>query len=321
LNYVNAPAPMQKELLAHQAICFAGRNLNQMTKVSDKSDAPDPRQETFATLLDFAEHIAKAFTVFVGTIYVIGYIVTATRLAQYGVPTIRLLDAQYLAAGLLPGLMLWLTILVAVSAFFYKDRDGILSLKLVGVAVGILFIISVALEFVVIPFSWITVGRSVLNTCYITARFAMGALALWFLIAGLRTKYFSDLIIFFRDKGKGAGPVYVGFVYLAGLVVIGALILIPRLAWQVYNGLPQAYGGGKPLRIELYVDSTKVPSELLAPQSGTTQAALVRTIHLNLILKTSTEYVVRPLADSDQRTWVLKTDVVHAEYAVEGDSP
>jgi len=83
----------------------------------------------FTTMLRFADRITKGFAVFAGTVYVAGYITIATRLALYGVPTTtRLIDAQYITAGFLPALLIWLTISIVISGYHYNPRrtdDGL----------------------------------------------------------------------------------------------------------------------------------------------------------------------------------------------------
>jgi hypothetical protein len=291
-------------------------------RISNNSDEGGLRQNSFGTLLDSAERIAKVFAAFVGTIYVIGYIVTTTRLAQYDVPAIRLLDAQYFVAGLLPGLLVWVTISVLILAFLYpSNREGPTLLGVL-IAVGVLFFSGIVIELVVMRFSvtWSSFDRTLLNTSHVALKFVLGELALWLLIVGFRTKYFRRLRKQFKDRGEGTDPVWISIVMVVVLAAI-ALSLIPRVGWSAYNGLPQAYGGGKPLRIELYIDISKAPGELLLAPAPTGQSQPARTIPLNLILKTSGEYVVGSLADNSQRAWVLKGDAVYAEHIIGAGPP
>jgi DNA polymerase III delta prime subunit len=293
-----------------------------MAHDTKESDGRGSKPSAFGSVFEFAEYIAKAFTAFVGTIYVIGYIVTAARLAQYGVATTRLLDAQYLVAGLLPGLLVWLTALCLISAIFNEPPRGHSSAGCLGLF--ILCCVVLALEslilFTPLGRSGSELRQSLLNATLVAVKFVLGELALWFLIVGWRTRYSSTLTAEFTRKGEGPATVLLS---MAACVVLGAIALyqIPVLGWRVYNGLPQSYGGAKPLRIELYVDGTKVPGEMLATQADKDQSLPARTIPLNLILKTAEEYVVGPLGDGNRRVWVLKTEVVHAEQIVEAGFP
>src|SRR5436309_5574100 len=73
-------------------------------------------------VLTVSERFGKAVAALSATSYVIGYAVTAARLAQAAVATTTLIDAQYLAAGLLPGSFAWLTVLVLISGYRYDPR-------------------------------------------------------------------------------------------------------------------------------------------------------------------------------------------------------
>jgi hypothetical protein len=271
----------------------------------------------FETVLNLAERTAKVLSVFIGSIYVIGYIVTATRLAQYGTPATTLLDAQYFAAGLLPGLLVWLTILVLVSAFLYDShklgRGSTPALKWVPFLIVTLFVATLVMELLIIPVSesWTDLGRSAVNILSGLARLVLGELAIWYGIVGWRTGLLSELIKFLKSHGQETGSVYIGIIWLVGFAAIG-LSQIVSFGWEAYNGLPQAYGGGKPLQVQLYVDSDKVPDELLVSLPTADQSSSARTVPLSLILQTSTEYIVDPLEDDGQQAWVLKSDAVHA---------
>jgi hypothetical protein len=94
------------------------------------------------------------------------------------------------------------------------------------------------------------------------------------------------------------------------------LILAPGSALDFYEELPQAYGGGKPLTVRLYVDGEQVQAELLEVNADPDQNAPVRTVPLNLVFGTSQEYVVVPIADEDERAWALNAGAV---YAVVGE--
>lgn len=272
-----------------------------------QSSQSDSQPNPVSTLLNVTERGAKLFAVFLGTVYVIGYAVTTNRLAHYGVPAIRLLDAQYFVAGLIPGLLVWLTIAVAVSALFVGTSKR---WKRSGLAILLLYIATVGVE--------LTLARKEtfwLRIVHIVLKFVLGELSLWFLVVGLKTRTFFNLRVFNRFAA-----VYAAFLFIVmplGLVWI-ALGSIPQVSSSVYGALPQAYGGGKPLQIELLVDPTKVPNELLAVPLPlpSPDHQLRRTIPLSLVLKTSAEYVVRSCVETGQQTWVLKADVVQAEKIV-----
>ena len=177
------------------------------------------------------------------------------------------------------------------------------------------------MEWVPVPYSkgLGVFGNSSLHVAYIAVRCVIGELALCFLVVGWRAKYFAKLNVF----SKGRGQTGLGYYLMGFLLILVAVNLLPiaRVGRDAYDALPQAYGGGRPLRIELYVDGNKVPSELLITKPDMGQNSPTRTVPLNLILQTSAEYVVDPLDDSSQRAWVLKADAVHAVHLVEASLP
>ncbi len=101
------------------------------------------------------------------------------------------------------------------------------------------------------------------------------------------------------------------FVFLTYLSFF-AMTLVPFSGPMAYEQIPQAYGGGKLQPVQLYVDSQKVPFELLDANISLAQGLPARTIPLNLIYQTSMEYIVIPINQSDHRAWQLKADAVYA---------
>ena len=145
-----------------------------------------------------------------------------------------------------------------------------------------------------------------------------GELALWLLIVGFgKGMLFSGIRVGISPNELSHLVFRLGnagfLLYFAFLLVLLAFGSGP----DFFEELPQAYGGGKPLTVRLYVDSGKVPGELLDVGADADQDALAWTIPLDLIFGTSEEYVVDPMGDDKQRAWVLKADVV---YAVAGES-
>lgn len=284
----------------------------------------DPPKSMLGNTLDFAERATKLLTLFVATIYIIGYVVTSTRLARYSVPATRLIDAQYFVAGLLPGLLLWLTVAVFASALHHASQNKETStrpLNWVGVVMLILLVVGILMETLLLPRSKSLepFDRSLMEVAYFAAKVLPGELALWFLVVGWRTGFFARLNEYSQRRGEtGSGW---GLAVFSLMLVAFALFQIIRAAPKAYDELPQAYGGGKHLRVELYVDRKKVPGEILLSSPAAGEDAPARTVALNLILQTSAEYVVDPPDDGSQRVWVLKADAVHAVHIVEGGLP
>jgi len=96
-------------------------------------------------------------------------------------------------------------------------------------------------------------------------------------------------------------------------MALGIAQIVPATR-MAYAAIPQSYGGGKPLRVQLYVDRAKVPAELLDITSSGAPPSAGYTVPLNLIFQTSTEYIVRQ-AEDDKRAWVLKANTVYAVVA------
>jgi hypothetical protein len=190
-------------------------------------------------------------------------------------------------------------------------------LNWVFLGTGILLVVAILLEFLK---GLHVSGNSLVYLSYVAAKFLLGELALWFIIVGWRSKYFAKLNKFSIRWGADSG---LGYKLMAVYLILVALNLfqIVPVGREAYDALPQAYGGGRPLRVELYVDANKVPGELLITKSDVGQNSPARTVSLNLVLQTSAEYVVDPLDDGSQRAWVLKADAVHAVHIIEASLP
>ncbi|VVB97147.1 Uncharacterised protein [uncultured archaeon] len=140
-------------------------------------------QKVLRSCSSIIEQGAKPFAVFIATIYIIGYIVTSFHLAQYGVPIKSLIDAQYFAAGLLPGLLFWFTVCVTILAWNFNPRrtdknhtpkrKWLLANVLVGISIVVL-----------IKFPEILSSK--LFTVGLLFIFPLGELSLWILLVIFR---------------------------------------------------------------------------------------------------------------------------------------
>jgi hypothetical protein len=276
-------------------------------------------RSSLSIVQDHVAGLAKDLAFYTGTIYVIGFLVTATRLAAYGVASVELVNTQYLVAGLMPGLFLWLTVLVVVSASRYEPltEDGgwktrwIWANVLFSMAVGILLVLPSILG------ERFDAAWEGLYPEAVPLVLLLGELALWILIVGFRQRRLRSWLLPSREMGRNLGTIarwaYGGYLVLSALLLI---VFAPGSALDFYEELPQAYGGGKLLTIRLYVDGEQVPAELLEVNADPDQNAPVRTVPLNLVFGTSQEYVVVPIADEDERAWALNAGAV---YAVVGE--
>jgi hypothetical protein len=284
------------------------------------------QRSSFGILIDLTERLAKPFAALIGTFYISGYIITAIRLDQYGVPTSKLVDVQYFVAGIVPGILLWITVFVVFSAcrfVAYTVRDNgkfratanWTRMRWLFVAVTtiwvlpMLFFDEASLEWYEYANRWLIV--------------VLGELSLWIIIIELRN---------WRHVWQGIKPFGENLIerlssVLLSIVVVIVIIIYPvvftlstpfyagPLTWDLYMSIPQAYGGGKPLEVILVVDREKVPDELLDTESGTDITSPSRTIPLDLIFRTSTEYIVIPGEGKQQQGWMIHSSVVYTLIA------
>lgn len=269
---------------------------------------------TLAIGKEVADLATKVLALVTVTVYLAGYLVSAGRLAEYGVPVTQLLDAQYLIAGLIPALLLWITFIVCYSAYRYVPlTDDSKTLSRVGYFVLILFVV-LLIEELLASFSDVAVLR--VNSAFDRyvigpARAILGQATLWYLIGGARTGLFSRLAIFLKGRKGGAGDVYqhVLFLFVLSLVMIYGSY---RAGIRLYAEIPQAYGGGSQLLVRLYVDRAKVPAKLLVATPGAETAGLVETVPLQLVFQTSNAFIVRTSGDRQTDAWILDARAVYA---------
>lgn len=304
--------------------------------MAEENVSIDNQESTFEILLNKVKQGSKPLAALSATIYVIGYIVTSFHLAQYGVPIKSFIDAQYFAAGLLPGVLLWFTAYVIISAWNFYPRTG--EIKTVKRSWWFANILAVASIVVIMMYREIVFSKLIpVGLMFI---FPLGELSLWILIVIFRKefKYWLDKIKPIALLHEGYKKISVGtfmktmeslgkiyliaylslfllvliFFYFVFLIYFSffALVIVPFSGPMAYEQLPQAYGGGKLQPVQLYVDSQKVPFELLDANVSLAQGLPARAIPLNLIYQTSTEYIV--INQSDHRVWQLKADAVYA---------
>ena len=140
-----------------------------------------------------------------------------------------------------------------------------------------------------------------------------GEVGLWILILGSKNKLFPIYTLRPAQKRRDRDRFITlfRFAYILYLVLFAgaALFVIPLTGIAAYEEIPQSYGGGKRLQVQLFVDRARVPGELLIAGGMESPA---RTIPLNLIFRTSNEYIVDPVGDDDRRAWLLNANSVYA---------
>jgi hypothetical protein len=275
------------------------------------SPAPGKYSNGLELTKDLVDVFAKGVPVVAGLVYAVGYIVTARRLASYGVPATPLLSAQYFVAGLAPSLLIALTLAVVWSAVRYVRPPargkalGLIPLVLLG-----LFVVGLAAELggallyqhwgvsVFGPTSWLNVYALTL------LRVAFSETALWYLIAGLRVGFFVELSKYSQDSSDA---VLIPVVLFAAASLI---IFAFRSSATAYASIPQAYGGAKPMTVRLYAEREKLPAELLPRSPVNAPTLLTYTTPLELVFQSSNVLIVRPIDDASRRVWTLDSRIV-----------
>lgn len=290
-------------------------------------------------LKNVLELLTKFFVALAGTFYISGYVITAILLNQYGVPATRLADIQYFVAGMIPGILIWVTAFVAILAWsfhpYIENEDSRFSSTPRWTIANVIFyslfgimIITSLLFPVVTGIEWedTNLGRALL--------IGLGELGLWIFIVVIKNwrSVMEELEEFLRVMKKDIFAQTIGFlsmriifpILFAGLAIIYARSLI----WEFYLSIPPAYGGGKSLQVVLIVDENDVPEELLSYETSSGSDSKSRTVPLNLIFRASSEYVVTTI-DTDNQTpgenetkqaWMIDAGAVYSLTTFKNES-
>lgn len=90
-------------------------------------------------VLEYSGRIAGTFTLFVASTYFIGFIVIALRLDAYGIALTSLINPYYIAAGIVPVLLLLLTGSVVISGVRYHPKETLVGLPAAWLRASIFF--------------------------------------------------------------------------------------------------------------------------------------------------------------------------------------
>jgi hypothetical protein len=103
-------------------------------------------------------------------------------------------------------------------------------------------------------------------------------------------------------------------MFLIYLLVMAAVMIYGsyKAMAQVYSAIPQAYGGARSLRVQLYVEREKIPLELLATNSGGEKTAMVYTVPVEMVFRASDAFIVSTVSNGARRVWTLDARIVHA---------
>jgi hypothetical protein len=279
------------------------------------SPAPGKYSSGLELTNDLVDVFAKGVPLVAGLVYAVGYIVTARRLASYGVPATPLLSAQYFVAGLAPSLLIALTVAVVWSAVRYnRPPAGGEAFSRIGLLIVALYFVGLAAELggpildrrlglsLFGPTSWADLYALTI------LRITLAEAALWYLIAGLRTRFFVELAKYFPAQGR-ASDAWMLPVFLLILAVPLITLAFGR-AVRAYGAIPQAYGGAKPMTVRLFAEREKVPAELLPRGAVNPPTVLTYTAPLELLFQSSTVLIVRPIDDASRRVWTVDSRIV-----------
>jgi len=297
--------------------------------MTPEGTSPSNLQRSSAEIVQgLLERTAKAIAGLGAVVYIIGYAITAARLAEYGVSTTELLDAQYFVAGLVPGLLIWITVFVVISASRFEPRNDedantvnrkwIWINVLTGIPVIVLLILSL------ISPDWFERAWSQLYPAPVAVVLFLGEISLWILVVGLKKRGFARLLnlpLFAKSLTSRLIFLIACGIYVLSLFVVSVLTLIyiPLGGPEVHGQIPQAYGGGQSLIVQLYVERQDLPSELFDrdPEGATQSGSPVYTAPVRLIFRTSSEYIVDRIGDCVRRAWVIKASAVFAMVEID----
>ncbi len=251
--------------------------------------------------------VGKLIPAGLATIYALGYAVTARRLAEYGLATTQLVNAQYLVAGFPPFLLLAATVGVVWSSLRYTPRANRRSPFVpLGIMILVAFIGLVIGEIGgLVPFE----EANPATYFFALLRLLLGEAALWFLVAGVRSGFFAAAARSPRSPNPDGFDQWRMPLYLA--VLAGTFILFAFIrAANIHTLIPQAYGGTKPIVIRLYAPRLSLPQDLTSKGTSSDSGVLARTEPLELLFQSDKVFVVRPVSDSSGRVWTLDSRVV-----------
>lgn len=285
-----------------------------------------------------AEHLGKALTVIAASVYLLGYIVTASRLASYQASAPRLFDAQYFAAGLLPACFLWLVAFAVVHAWRYDASDqrfGISHFRWFAAQVLALVVVAGGPVAYLVVFD--PLERQV-NLAAFAMRVILGVVALaimlWIVIVGVRHRL---LLSAWNRLRRATNVRDIIWGTATGTALSALLLLLALMTWAVipgvgdpasfYSQLPQAFGGGRLVFAQLYVDVAAIPSELVSKEISTSPGKAAAgagegnrqvraSVPVAILFQTPDEYIVYTGPSGFRQVWSIRADAVKARVSL-----
>ncbi len=256
--------------------------------------------------ISLVESLSKMFAVALGILYLLGFLVVAAYLSQFGVSSFSVLQLQYLLAGiwLLGPPILHATILQTQRRFDehvvaevqgkFNWRRFIFSMVFSGVP-SLLFMVLIGLiPGVIQNMTW---GTGIRYFLFDNAMIQLAGLIWmsWRVRPGLE-KWWTNR--------SHAAP-----FYLTTLCIL-LMVFAVWFSVRIYPLIPTSLGGGRPLTVVFFEGDKKMPDEI--QRDGSTK----RSIAYKLVLSTDKYYVVL-LPDPKERSMEVSRDSVAGMIVLE----
>ena len=264
---------------------------------------------------------AKAIPMILGWVYFSGYILTAIRLAYYHVPATRLLEAQYLAAGAIIGPLVAITAIVFIQAISYEPprlaRRRWPSWVRANVAFWALCLLGLAGFYFPMQLDNPPIIVLLLALLWMLL---LAELGLWVLVVAVRKRLYV-VEYFYRAPLKRVDAttrrVFRWATRTTVVVVQLLFVTLPLLILFIvgvlsFEAIPQAYGGGRPISVQLFGAPSTIPAELLDMNDLSPAPGPSQTVPLLLVFRSSADFIVALPDDPNHRAWVVSDDLVYA---------
>jgi hypothetical protein len=218
------------------------------------------------TIYPQIEKLAKLIPVTLASAYVAGFLVVSFRLAEYGLSTLDLFKAQFIAAGLWYGLLsssillVYLPIRTAVTAPLIKRYR--LSLPMM---------LGVSSEAKKVAEAFL--ATFVLGLIGLITRTATQGKFLHYVVGLLLAETFIRVWIFCRARQKLGMAMFFELYFSLLLVALCIALTIATFGTDVYSKIPFVIGGGSTRRVVFWLSRTPAVTEghesFLEKQPGT----------------------------------------------------
>jgi hypothetical protein len=257
--------------------------------------------------ISLVESLSKVFAVALGVLYLLGFLVVAAYLSQFGVSSFSVLQLQYLLAGiwLLGPPVFHSTLLYASRRFddrvapevagkIFNWRRFIFSSLISGLPAGIFIVLLNLIPGVIQNMTW-----------GIGIRFLAFAL----IVTNLASLIWMCWRVHPENEKWWINRSHAAPFYATALCVL----LIGYAVWfsvRIYPLIPSSLGGGRPLTVIFFEGEKKMPDDI--HREGSTK----RSIPYKLVLSTDKYYVVLS-PSSKERSMEVSRDSVAGMIVLE----